>query len=206
MDEDSAAITRRDLLRGAAGVAGVAGASGLASAQEDGGDGGGGGNQSGGGGGGGGTETVEVGPGGDFTFVPGTSEPLYITPGTTVNFVWDSDNHNIVVGEQPSDANWEGTPGSADKTYNTGYEYSYTFEVLGKYHYWCEPHKSVGMIADIEVTESLPEEGGHASILPDSAKTLGVATVGAMTSILGLAYVFMKYGGDYSQALEETEE
>ncbi|ELK46159.1 halocyanin, partial [Haloferax sp. BAB-2207] len=33
--------------------------------------------------------------------------------------------------------------------------------------------------------------------VPDSAKSLGVATTFAMIATLGLAYFFMKYGGDY---------
>jgi hypothetical protein len=33
--------------------------------------------------------------------------------------------------------------------------------------------------------------------VPQGAKTLGVATTVAMVSTLGMAYVFMKYGGDY---------
>ncbi|WP_435069760.1 plastocyanin/azurin family copper-binding protein [Haloplanus sp. C73] len=43
------------------------------------------------------------------------------------------------------------------------------------------------------------ESGGGqpAPQVPDSAKTLGIATFGAMVSTLGLTYVFMKYGGDY---------
>jgi hydroxymethylglutaryl-CoA reductase len=43
------------------------------------------------------------------------------------------------------------------------------------------------------------EGGGGESVpqVPASAKTLGVATAGAMVLTLGLAYFFLKYGGDY---------
>jgi plastocyanin len=99
-----------------------------------------------------GTRTVEVGPGGRYVFVPGTDEPLEITTGTTVEWVWRSDLHNVVVDSQPADASWEGTPGGAGKTYNTGYTYTHTFEIPGEYHYWCEPHRSLGMDADVVVT------------------------------------------------------
>jgi plastocyanin len=205
MNGDSAAITRRDLLRGAGGAVGVVGASGTAAAQEDGnasgGNKSGGGNQSGGGGGGGPTKTVEVGPNNDYVFKPGTNESLNITPGTTVKFVWKSDNHNIIPEEQPDGASWKGVP----EIHNSGYEYSHTFETLGDYYYICEPHASAGMVGDIKVVETISEDTGPVSILPDSAKTLGVAASGAMTSILALAYVFMKYGGDYSQASGEGE-
>ncbi|QIB75070.1 plasmid stabilization protein [Halogeometricum borinquense] len=97
------------------------------------------------------TATVSVGPDGEFVFTPGTDEPLTITAGTEVTFVWESDNHNIVVGNQPEGANWEGTPGDESELYDEGYTYEHTFDVPGEYHYWCEPHKSVGMIADIVV-------------------------------------------------------
>jgi hypothetical protein len=39
--------------------------------------------------------------------------------------------------------------------------------------------------------------GGGAPAVPDSAKTMGVATTFAMVVTLGLAYFFIKYGGDY---------
>ena len=93
------------------------------------------------------SETVIVGPEGDFAFTPGTDKPLRIAPGTTVQFVWESDTHNIFVDSQPAGANWQGH-GAIE---NTDFTYEYTFEVEGTYHYWCEPHKGLGMIADIVV-------------------------------------------------------
>ena len=39
--------------------------------------------------------------------------------------------------------------------------------------------------------------GRPAPEVPDSAKMLGIATATAMVSVLGLAYIFIKYGGDY---------
>jgi plastocyanin len=47
------------------------------------------------------TVTVAVGPGGALVYEPGTDAPLEVLPGTTVEFVWESDNHNIVVESQP---------------------------------------------------------------------------------------------------------
>jgi plastocyanin len=204
--ETDGSVTRRGFLVGTAGAA-AAGVAGTASAQENNSSGGGNDSSGSGGssGGGGGTEEVIVGPDGDFVFTPGTDSPLYITPGTTVKFVWESDNHNIVVDSQPEGANWEGTKGGPSDTYNTGHTYEYTFETKGEYHYWCEPHKPSGMIADIVVNDSgqAPGSGGGGSSLPTvpgSAKTLGVATSGAMLSTLGLTYFFMKFGGDYGEA------
>jgi plastocyanin len=94
---------------------------------------------------------VKVGPGGRLKFAPGTDRPLVVDSGTTVRFVWGSDNHNIVVHDQPGGANWEGTPGDYDDTYDEGYEYSHTFEVEGRYEFVCIPHETAGMVGSIVV-------------------------------------------------------
>jgi len=162
MTDGNAEMSRRAFLTTAAGTAAAAGAAGTAAAQE---------------GGGGGTKTVTVGPGGSLVFEPGTNEPLQITPGTTVEFVWDSDNHNIVVDSQPEGANWEGH----EPIENTGFTYSHTFETLGTYEYYCVPHESAGMLGTIEVVESISTPApSNVPTVPDSAKTLGVATTFAM--------------------------
>lgn len=147
--------------------------------------------------------TVEVGPGGNYKFSPGTSEPLYITPGTTVKWIWKSDNHNIVVGSQPDGTDWKGTPGGKSKTYDSGYTYTHTFETKGEYHYWCQPHKALGMVGDIVVNESgsPPSSGGGGGggqqipKVPKSAKLVGVTATGAMVAVFGLGLFFLKYGG-----------
>jgi plastocyanin len=97
-------------------------------------------------------QTVDVGPGGRYLFEPGTQSPLEIPVGTTVEWVWQSDTHNIAVDSQPSGSTWEGTPGGAGSVYNSGYTHTHTFETEGEYHYWCTPHRSLGMEADIVVT------------------------------------------------------
>ncbi|MFT4890458.1 MAG: plastocyanin [Halobacteriales archaeon] len=204
-------MNRRDFLKGASGVAGGAAATGAASsvgtaqsatttsgnetAQ---------GTQTGNGtatgtatgAAGGATEEVLVGPGGEFVFEP---EEIEITPGTTVRWVWESDNHNIVVGEQPEDASWEGTPGPASKTYNTGYTYTHTFETTGTYNYWCQPHKAAGMIGDVVVRqpgagggrgEVEPEEMG----VPYQAHYVGIATILAIVVSLLFTFFLLKYG------------
>jgi plastocyanin len=181
MADETTPVTRRGLLRAAAGATVVTGATGTAAASSEGGSSG---------------TTVDVGPGGQNVFAP---ETAYVTPGTTVTFSWKSDGHNVVPTSQPDGANWEGVTALRD----TGYSHTHTFETLGTYDYVCEPHESLGMVGAIEVTENPPENEGYQSILPDTAKTLGVATVGAMSSVLGLAYFFMKYGGDYGESTEE---
>lgn len=182
---DERRVSRRTFLRGTAGSAGVVGASGAATAQE-----------------GGGSKTVAVGPNGEFVFEP---ETVYVAPGQTVTWEWKSDFHNIVVESQPEGANWEGTAGGPQTTYNTGHVYEHSFDTKGTYEYFCQPHKAQGMVGEVVVNESgeAPDSGGEGSgpTLPESARTLGVAATGAMVSVLALAYFFMKYGG-----YEETEE
>ena len=205
-------MKRRDFLRATSTVAGAAGATAAASpvaAQEetttsgDEGDGGGETTTSGGGGGGG-TETVEVGPGGEYVYTPGTEEPLYVTPGTTVTWVWKSDTHNVVVESQPDDAGWEGH----EPIENSGFEYEHTFEVLGEYHYYCEPHRSTGMVADLVVNESGEPPGGggggggegggeadpeHMGV-PFQAHFVGLATILMMIVSVIYTFFFLKYG------------
>lgn len=127
-------MRRRDVLR-AAGAAGLVGLAGC-----------------GGGSGGEPTEdlegtVVEVGPDGRFVFEPGTEEPLRIATGETVTWVWRSRNHNIAVERQPDGADWAGH----EAIENTGFTHSHTFEVAGEYHYYCQPHRSAGMVADLVV-------------------------------------------------------
>jgi len=137
------------------------------------------------------SEEVTVGPGGDLVFEPAD---LTIANGTTVNFVWDSDNHNIVVDSQPDGAGWEGH----EPLENSGFETSHTFDTNGEYEYFCQPHVGVGMEATITVQDSVETEAADTGpVLPESAKTLGVATVAAMLSVLSLAYFFLRYGGDF---------
>ncbi|GAB7011980.1 plastocyanin/azurin family copper-binding protein [Halolamina salina] len=90
---------------------------------------------------------VEVGPSGDTVFTPGTDEPLRIEAGTRVQWRWRSANHNVVVRDQPADADWGGEP----DIHNTGHTYEFTFEVPGEYHYVCEPHERMGMVGDVIV-------------------------------------------------------
>jgi hypothetical protein len=121
-----------------------------------------------------------------------------VTPGTTVEWVWESDNHNIVVDSQPEGENWEGTEGGASVTYNTGHTYTHTFETLGTYEYACEPHRTAGMLGTVEVVETISTPTPvNIPQVPQSAKALGVATSVVMMATLGLSFFFLKYGGDY---------
>jgi len=86
----------------------------------------------------------------DYKFVPGTDSPLRIEAGTTVTFVWKSGGHDIHVDSQPDGANWQGV----ENLQNAGYTTEHTFSVPGHYHFWCRPHRGLGMVGDFEVVES----------------------------------------------------
>lgn len=170
-DEDAPALGRRAFLGTAAAAAGAAATANTAAAQEG--------------------DVVEVEVDNYVYNPPGQGETLYIEPGTTVRFTWVTDNHDIIVEEQPEGANWEGVPTTED----TGFVHEHTFDVLGTYYFFCSPHIGLGMDAYIEVTEDVPDEVPVARAIPEEAMTLGIATSFALIATLGFAYVFLKYGG-----------
>ena len=190
-------MKRRDFLRTASGVAGATVAAAPVVAQEETTE-----SEGGEGDGGGGTTTVAVGPDGEYVYTPGTEEPLYLTPGTTVQFVWESDTHTLVVDSQPDGAGWEGH----EPIENTGFEYEHTFETLGTYEYYCEPHRSLGMVATIVVNETGEAPGGggggggggeadpeHMGV-PFQAHFVGLATILMMIVSIIYTFFFLKYG------------
>lgn len=180
---DGGEVGRRAFLRTAAGAATAASAAGTAAAQE------GGGNESGGGGGGGGaTTTVQVGPGGELVFEP---EEVQVEPGGTVEWVWESGGHNVA----PESGDW-----GHESIEDEGFTYSHTFEEAASFEYVCTPHASAGMVGAVTVGSG--GGGGSSTALPNSAKSLGVAAMAAMMSTLGLAYFFIRFGGDYEQPSE----
>ena len=104
---DGPSTTRRALLAGGVGIAGAE----VAGAQTDGNETG--GNETGGNETGAQTDGNETGAAGgesvtvelvDYAYEPGTDSPLAIEPGTTVEFVWVTDNHNINVDSTPDGA------------------------------------------------------------------------------------------------------
>ncbi|WP_336337725.1 halocyanin domain-containing protein [Haloarcula brevis] len=215
MTDGRADVSRRGFLRTAAGATAASAAAGTATAQES--------TESGGSGGGppdfGGfldqvgnfdgsvadatgqdTATVEVGVqanGGAFGFGP---PAIHVDNGATVQFEWTGNGggHNVVSdGEGPLDS------GSAVSS--AGVNYEHTFEEDGIYPYVCVPHEGLGMKGAVVVGTDYPTQssggGGGGSSgppeVPNSAKTLGVATSFVMVATLGLAYFFIRYGGDY---------
>lgn len=89
------------------------------------------------------------GNGGPFAFEPAN---LWIDPGTTVEFRWASDGHNVLPESQPdgADVTWH------EPIENTGFSYTATFETGGLYPYFCEPHRSLGMKGGIAVGDEVP--------------------------------------------------
>jgi halocyanin-like protein len=214
-------VSRRGFLQAAAGGAGVAAASGTAVAQEEGNESDGEGGENGDGGGGGGqpdfgghlddanlydgsvadmtgqdTVTVSVGAGDQsYGFDP---PAVHVDNGATVQWEWTGNggNHNV----QSAD---DGPLDSGSAVGGEGVQYEHTFEEDGIYNYVCVPHEGLGMLGSVVVGTDYPTVdtggGGEAAgpILPNSAKTIGVATATVMVATLGLVYFFMKYGGDY---------
>jgi plastocyanin len=147
------------------------------------------------------TKEVIVGPGGNLVYEPAT---VYVAPGDTVHWIWESDDHNIVVENQPEGANWEGTEGDATTLYDTGHEYEFTFETTGTYEYYCQPHRTAGMVAEVIVNESGQAPGGgggggeeadpkHMGV-PIQAHFVGIATILAIIVSLVFTFFMLKYG------------
>ena len=142
------------------------------------------------------TETVIVGPGGDLVYDP---DELVILPGTTVRFIWESDNHNLNVQSGP-EGGWDGY----DDLEDTGFEYEHTFEVEGEYEYVCDPHIAAGMEAVIIVTDDPDAVGAdeqeidfdpaHDLGVPLQKHFIGAATFAAIFVTLVFTFYVLKYG------------
>jgi len=192
-------VSRRGFLRGAAGAAAVAGAAGTATAQSEpdydgwlddvgnydstvdkt------------------GQEEVTItvgakGNNGNFAFGPAA---VKVDPGTKVIWEWNGKggSHNVVAEE--------GGDFESELVGEAGHTFEQTFDENGLVTYYCQPHKSLGMKGAVvvgEVSTGGGESGGSAkATLPSNAKTMGIATTSTMVLTLGLAYFFLKYGGDY---------
>lgn len=167
----------------------------------------------GGGGGGGETHTVDMTD--DLVYDP---EDITIAPGDTV--VWENVGqvgHSVTAYEDeiPDDAEYFASGGldseqAARDAYPDegdipgGESYEYAFETEGEFGYFCIPHESVGMVGTVVVQAGGGggDEGGGAAggpSIPESAMTLGIISMSALLTVLALAYVFLKYGGDYGE-------
>ncbi|MFC6754930.1 halocyanin domain-containing protein, partial [Halorubrum tibetense] len=145
--------------------------------------------------------TVTVGGGDDgLAFDPTL---LWVDPGTTITWEWSGagGGHNVVTVEGPAELD-SGSP--VDEGGHT-YQHEATEEDEGITHYVCTPHDGVGMHAGLAVGDDIDtvDVGGDGAsgvvFVPQGARALGIATFIAMCSTLGLAFVFMKYGGTITQ-------
>jgi plastocyanin len=195
-------ITRRRLLRATAGATALTGAAGVVTAQE------------------GQRHTVDMTDA--LVFDP---DAITVAPGDTI--VWENVGnigHSVTAYEDdiPADAEYFASGGfDSEDAARSGYavgdpdsgdiaggeSFEHTFEVEGSYGYFCVPHESAGMVASVEVAAGGGGNGGGdgdggnggpvVPDVPDVAKTLAVAATGTLLAVVGLAYLFLKYGGDY---------
>jgi len=208
MSDGSADVSRRAFLRAGAGATAVATATGSAAAQE-------------GGGGGGNVQPVwssYVSDANDNGYVDARGqdevtigvysnyfEPtfVWVDPDTTIVWEFEEAGHNVKFNSQPDGAGLSGTPGGTFDIISPGETHTVTASTAGMYDYYCGPHESQGMKGAIAVGGEVETEevggggGGGGPSVPDAAKSLGVAAAFAMAATLGLAYFFIKYGGDY---------
>lgn len=215
-------MNRRDFLRMAGASTAVASTSGTAAAQGGGGNGS-SGNNSGGNGGGGSTATGPIDFGGwleDLDYWSGQASDMtgqtnvaitvggsansslsfgpvavHVDPGTKITWEWSGDGgaHNVVAED---DSFKSGSPVA-----ESGTTFTQTFNQGGINNYYCQPHQSQGMKGSVAVG-NVPRKAPATPVTPavsQESKTLGVSTFIAMLSSLGLAYFFLKYGGDYEQ-------
>ena len=124
---------------------------------------------------------------------------VWVDEGTTITWEWTGNGgaHNVQTVDGPASLDSGDPVGEEGATY----EYETSGEDAGITHYHCVPHTAVGMHGGLAVGEDVAtvEVGGgggsNAVFVPDAARALGIATFIAMVSTLGLAFVFMKYGG-----------
>ncbi|WP_348612021.1 plastocyanin/azurin family copper-binding protein [Halobaculum rarum] len=138
--------------------------------------------------------TVEVGGGGGLAYLP---TELWIDTGTTVVFDWVSDGHNVLFDDNPGDVSGH------EPLEGEGFSFEVTFESGGIYTYYCDPHRSLGMLGGIAVGEDVPTVSAGGGGGPKELHDLGVAIqahwVGAAT-ILGIimsvifTFYLVKYG------------
>ena len=95
-------------------------------------------------------QSVDVGAGDGFSFAP---DSFTIEVGDTVEWVWVGSNHNVTAESAPAGSDWTGTPGAPDRLFDSGHTSRYTFEVPGEYSYYCDPHRSAGMVGSFTVIE-----------------------------------------------------
>ncbi|MFB6130132.1 MAG: halocyanin domain-containing protein [Salinigranum sp.] len=148
--------------------------------------------------------TIKVGAqgnGGAFAFDP---PAVHVDTGTKVTWEWTGEGGGHTVDAK------SGADFKTEVISEKGHTFSQTFDKKGIITYYCKPHLSLGMKGAIAVGDVASSGGGGSGgggsgggggaagpSVSDGAKSLGIATTFAMIVTLGLAYFFIKYGGDY---------
>ena len=140
--------------------------------------------------------TIKVGGGDGLAFIP---TGCWIDPGTTVTFKWVTGGHNVEYESKPSGSKVSGHKPIEDQ----GFTFKETFDTGGIYKYYCDPHRSLGMLGGIAVGNSVPTVstgggGGPKELeelgVPIQAHWVGAATIlSVIVSIIFTFYV-LKYG------------
>lgn len=92
------------------------------------------------------SEEIRVGADGDPVFDPAE---LTIETGTMIEFIWDSDDHNVAVTSKPTESDWEGV----SEVQAADYEHEHTFMVDGQIEFQCDNHVDQGMQGVVIVEE-----------------------------------------------------
>jgi len=132
--------------------------------------------------------TIQVGAqgnGGPYAFGP---PAVRVSPGTTVVWEWTGKggSHNVVA---------ESGDFESDLTGETGYTFDYTFEDAGVYKYACTPHKTMGMKGAIVVGDATGSASGESS-----AETAGEGGSEAEPNYDG----WFDNVGNYDSTVDET--
>jgi Plastocyanin len=89
-----------------------------------------------------------------------------------------------------------------EPTESGGFSFSVTFDTAGVYNYFCQPHKSLGMLGAIAVgsdvaTKSVGGGGGkelHELGVPIQAHWVGAATILGIVMTVVFSFYVLKYG------------
>ncbi|MFB6118810.1 plastocyanin/azurin family copper-binding protein [Halosegnis sp.] len=123
--------------------------------------------------------TVIVGPDGNLVYDP---EQATVDVGATVAWVWDSGGHSVTVESTPDGADWSGT---GTTLHDAGYVHEHTFDTEGVYDYYCNPHRSAGMIGQLTVGDATPTPTETETDTPTETETATATASADMTVTVG---------------------
>ena len=88
-----------------------------------------------------------------ITFTP---DDITITVGDMVEWIWSGGSHTVTSGVDGAD------PGAGDlfdaTLSSSSTSFSYMFDTVGEYPYFCRPHVGLGMTGIVRVQPSVPNE------------------------------------------------